>query len=88
MTSDIVTRSTSVAPEAGTPTRWLKFLCEATGAADDFTGYLKRFAGYCLTGDTSEQILTFIYGEGGTGKSTLINTIQSLLGSYGTAAPM
>jgi len=35
-----------------------------------------------LTGDTREQVLTFVYGPGGSGKSTAINTIADILGDY------
>lgn len=36
--------------------------------------------GYCLTGRTDAQVLLFFYGVGANGKSTLLNTVELLLG--------
>ncbi|GIN74003.1 hypothetical protein J14TS2_44780 [Bacillus sp. J14TS2] len=45
--------------------------------------FLQKAVGYTLTGDISEQVMFFLYGTGRNGKSTFINTIQTLLGAYG-----
>ncbi|UED76080.1 phage/plasmid primase, P4 family [Brevibacillus sp. DP1.3A] len=45
--------------------------------------FLQKAVGYTLTGDISEQVMFFLYGTGRNGKSTFINTIQTLLGDYG-----
>ncbi|WP_275119186.1 DNA primase family protein [Alkalihalobacterium chitinilyticum] len=39
--------------------------------------------GYTLTGDTSEQVIFFLYGNGGNGKSTLVNIVKEIHGDYG-----
>ena len=44
--------------------------------------YLRRVAGYCLTGLTQEQLFFFMYGRGGNGKTTLIETLRMVLGEY------
>lgn len=44
--------------------------------------FLKRFFGYCLTGDISEQALLFFYGEGRNGKSTFIDLMLHILADY------
>lgn len=44
--------------------------------------FLQQWGGYCLTGDTREQVLLFVYDEGGSGKSTAINTIMAILHDY------
>ena len=44
-----------------------------------------RYLGYCLTGLTIEEKVFFAYGKGGNGKSTLLSTIQHLLGDYATS---
>ena len=44
--------------------------------------------GYCLTGDVKEHALFFLFGPGGTGKSTLVNTVAEILGAYAWAAPI
>lgn len=86
--SDLITRSTSTAPKTGTPVRWLRFLKEVTGGDNDLIRYLQQVAGYTLTGDTSAHAVFFLYGDGGTGKSTFLNTLQRVSGSYAKTAPM
>ena len=85
---DCISKSTTVVPAAGDPTRWLQFLAEATGDDAEFIRFLQQIAGYGLTGEIREQCLFFIYGDGGTGKSTYVNTLAKLLGSYARIAPM
>ena len=46
------------------------------------------WAGYSLTGDTSEQKLMLHHGEGANGKYTYLGVLAHLLGSYAkTASP-
>jgi putative DNA primase/helicase len=66
---------------AGCP-NWLSFLEKTTGGNQNYIDYIQRAVGYSLTGDTSEQVLFFLYGIGANGKSTFVNTIQKLLGDY------
>ena len=49
--------------------------------------YLKVYAGYCLTGHTREQNFIFANGTGSNGKTTILGTIEKLLGDYHTALP-
>lgn len=51
-------------------------------------GFLKRWFGYCLTGETGEQKLAFLYGHGRNGKSTLVDVIAKILADYGTSLPI
>jgi len=86
---DYINRSTAVAPipldrfkpERDCP-RWLAFLEEALSGDEATIRFLQQWGGYCLTGDTREQVLTFVYGPGGSGKSTAVNTIADILGDY------
>jgi putative DNA primase/helicase len=50
--------------------------------------FLQQIAGYALTGDIREHTLFFIYGDGGTGKSTYVNTLTRIFGGYAQTAPM
>lgn len=68
-------------PEKDCP-RWLDFLDEALGGDTDAIRFLQQWAGYSATGETREQKLLFVWGIGGTGKSTAINTIGDALGEY------
>jgi hypothetical protein len=62
---------TSVAPaEIGTATpHFAKFIDEVTRGDPELRRFLQQYFGYCLTGITTEQVLFFIYGPGGNGKS-------------------
>lgn len=64
---------------------WMGFLKHATGGDAGVTRFLAQWAGYNLTGDTSEEALVFVHGPGGSGKSTWVNTLAAILGDYGTA---
>jgi putative DNA primase/helicase len=64
---------------AATCPAFLKFL-NRVQPEPDLRRWLQRFAGYCLTGDVSEEVLIFNYGEGSNGKSTFWTCIQDLLG--------
>ena len=87
--TDHITRSTAVtpAPTADCP-QWLKFLDQATAGDPALVGFLRRWLGYCLTGDTREHALLFVYGHGGNGKGVLLNTAAGILGSYATTTAM
>ncbi len=49
--------------------------------------YLRRFVGYCLSGDTSEQVFAVHQGGGANGKTTFWETIVRLLGDYAITMP-
>lgn len=46
---------------------------------------LLEYIGLCCTTDTRQQKMLVICGEGGTGKSTIINLIQELVGKQNTS---
>ena len=68
-------------PERHCP-RWMAFLNEALGGDAEAIRFLQQWFGYCLTGDTSEDALLFIYGPGGSGKTTILNIMAELMGAY------
>lgn len=85
---DLITRLTTAAPEAKPPERWLTFLHEASGGDEQMVAFLRRVLGYALTGDTREEALFFVWGDGGTGKSTFANVGAEILGDYARTAAM
>lgn len=49
--------------------------------------YFSKLLGYCLTGDTAEQKLFFLYGSGKNGKSAVTNLILGTWGDYAGVVP-
>jgi len=88
--ADHITKKTAVAPAApGTShPEWTKFLDAATGHDKQLQAFLQRLVGYCLTGDVTEEVLAFLYGEGGTGKGTFLGTIVAVLADYAVSVPI
>lgn len=82
-----LTKCTTAAPGGECPT-WHRFLEDITAGDADFAAFLQRVFGYALSGVTVEHVLFFIYGPGGNGKGTLLNTITRILGDYATVATM
>lgn len=86
---ELVMRVAGAVPDRRTrPVAWLEFLSWATGGDDELLGYLRRLIGYCLTGQTQEQHLSFLFGPGGTGKSVFAGLVASLLGDYAVKSQM
>lgn len=50
--------------------------------------WLWRFLGYCLTGQAHEDCMLHIKGPGGNGKSTFVNALYTILGSYSYKMPI
>lgn len=65
--------------------RWLEFL-NVTQPDPEVRTWLKRFAGYCLTGSIDEQFMAIFIGSGANGKSVFVETIKRVLGTYATQA--
>jgi putative DNA primase/helicase len=65
---------------------WISFLDRIMGSNPEMISFLQRILGYSLTGDNREQVWFFLHGTGANGKSTLINTIQYVLGDYAIQA--
>ena len=85
---DFITKQAQVdyRPDAPAP-RWLSFLDQIMEGDASMVEYLQRIVGYSLTGETSEQVLFFLYGFGANGKSTFVTTIQQMLGDYAAQTP-
>lgn len=72
--------------QARCPT-WIAFL-ESTLCGPDgipktaVIDFLQRAIGYALTGDTREQVIFFLWGQGNNGKTTLLNILKAMLGDY------
>ncbi len=46
----------------------------------ELIAFMQRLFGYAITGETKEQILPILWGEGANGKSTIMDTLSAVLG--------
>lgn len=79
---DLLTRITPVAysPEAECP-QFIEFLGKIFEGNEPLIEFMRRFTGYSLTADVSEQCFLVLHGKGKNGKSTLLNILRGILGS-------
>lgn len=61
-------------------TDWMPFLREIHQDDEEKTQFVRRFFGYCLTGQITEQIIACFIGDGANGKGTMFDVMQHLLG--------
>lgn len=85
--ADLLTKRTA-APfdaDAACPL-WLDFLALVFEHNAVLIDYVQRALGYSITGDVSEHVLFFPHGSGRNGKSTMLGTVQAVLGDYARTA--
>lgn len=78
-----MTRMTNAeySPTAGCPV-WRDVLDQAFDGDDDLIGFWQKLLGYALTGETVEQAMAILVGDGRNGKSTILETVAETLGDY------
>src|SRR5690606_12006108 len=69
--------------------QWQQFLEQTLITPDGKTDYemidlLQEAFGYSMTTDTSYRVSFWLVGESGTGKSTVLNVLETLMGSAAT----
>jgi putative DNA primase/helicase len=86
---DYMTKMTAVAPDARCRTPLFDaFLDRVTQSDASYKSFLKRTAGYSLTGSTREEAMFFVYGTGGNGKGVYMGTVANIMGDYHRNAPI
>jgi putative DNA primase/helicase len=87
--TDFITQAAAVSfDERKRAPTWERFVSEVFGGDAELIEFMQRFFGYALTGLTREHMLVVAHGSGSNGKTTLFETVRTMLGSYGkTAAP-
>jgi len=83
--ADHLTKITAVASGGECP-MWHKFLATVTNNDAELQAYIKRMAGYALTGSIREHALFFAFGTGANGKGVAINTLTGIMGDYAAVA--
>jgi putative DNA primase/helicase len=84
---DLITKSTVVGPGGACPL-WHGFLDRVTGGDSELQAFLRRVAGYALTGETRDHALFFAHGSGRNGKGVFLNTLSWVLSDYAAVAAM
>lgn len=84
---DLIRQITKVAPSSATPTRWLAFLDKIFAGDKAMINYMHQLLGYSLLGRVEQHLLIICWGRGQNGKSTLLETVKTLLGDYGYTLP-
>lgn len=64
-----------------------RFIADVLAQDAELVEYVQRAVGYAATGETREQCFFVLWGEGANGKSTALNAVRSVLGSYGKHTP-
>ncbi len=65
-------------PETSRPERWLSFIEDLLDPDDILT--LQEYLGYCLIPCTKGQVMLFLIGDGGEGKSRITQVCRGLFG--------
>lgn len=68
------------------PEKFLKFLDETFSGDKEVVRYILTVFAICLTGDTTEQKIWYLVGDGSDGKSLLVKVISYVLGDYSATA--
>lgn len=80
---DLVTKSLGTNYDASaTCPEWEKFLNTVMRNDTEMIRYLQRLVGYFLTASTEAQQIYYFYGSGANGKSTFLDLVKALLGTY------
>jgi putative DNA primase/helicase len=66
---------------------WLKFLDDIFRSNSELIALIQRGLGYSLTGDTREQCAFLCWGHGSNGKSTFLEVLRRVFGSYAHNLP-
>ncbi|HAR33864.1 MAG TPA: hypothetical protein DCR95_07190, partial [Desulfobacter sp.] len=59
-----------------------KFMMDIFNDDIEIVNYIQKLLGYCITGDQSNHIVPIFWGIGRNGKSTLLETINHVLGAF------
>ncbi|MDE3023273.1 MAG: hypothetical protein KGI54_15740, partial [Pseudomonadota bacterium] len=75
-------RYTNYTPEKGATPMWDMLIDHLADDDKETAEWVKYYAAYSLIGDPCAQKMLFIHGNGGNGKSTLLQVLAGVMGSY------
>ena len=65
---------------------WDSYLEWLTAGRNDLARFLQVAAGYSMTADAREEKLFFIHGRAASGKTTFVESVKAVMGSYAMTA--
>lgn len=82
--NDVITQCAgySYNPDKTECPNWLKFLDKIFLGDKEIIRYIQKAMGYSLTGTMKENCLFMLWGGGANGKSTFIQVLEAIAGSY------
>lgn len=83
---DLITQRSPVEFHEGARSRLLESFLKRVVPDEELRDFLQLAVGYSLTGDISEHAFFYVYGLPASGKSTLLETLRHIVGTYGTKA--
>lgn len=66
---------------------WEAFIVAIFRGRPAMVAYIQRVLGYAITAEVTEQCFWILFGEGGNGKTTLLEVLRKVLGPYGWPIP-
>jgi putative DNA primase/helicase len=85
--AEMITRSVVAVPGDSCPI-WFATISAIFRDDQEVIKFAQRLAGYCLTAKVIEEVLLFLWGLGGNGKGTFLETLLYCIGDYGTTIPV
>lgn len=85
--ADMITHIVDVDYKMGAECPMFKRFLRQILPGKELRNFVWKMLGYSLTGDVSEECLFMLYGSGQNGKSTLVETINQIMGEYARVAP-
>lgn len=87
--TDLITKSCRAPfdPAAVCPL-WEAFLARIFADDAEVITYIQRAAGYSLTGKTGERVIFIGHGSGTNGKTTFLEVLAHILGTYAMSTPV
>lgn len=84
---NFITKLVPTMYDATSKSNQFKSFLKDTFEDDELIKYVQRLLGYCITGETKEQVVHFFIGNGANGKSTLLSLVQYILCDYAAVIP-
>ena len=82
--ADLITRLAPVEYDPDAKCLRFKRFLKETLVDEAVISFVKRYAGYTLTGITRERLFAILHGGGKNGKTTLVELLQDVMGDYAT----